>query len=153
MITLYQRSAKGPRWKRMGSTLMVVIEAVRGRHRPCQQESPPWRSHSDGSRLPSRSCSYFLSTSCSPQQESGSEHEQAPASLSAQDLSTWSSSPQFSQTYTSPTFISLHDAMTSTSFPLAYRCAGRGGQRLIDSPGAESSCADGPAPCSQRRSG
>ena len=152
MITLYQRSAKGPRWKRMGSTLMV-IEAVNGRHRPCQQESPPWWFRGDRSRPPLHSCRYCLSTSCSPQQESGSEHEQARASLSAQDLSTWSSSPQSSQTYTSPTFISLHDAMTSTSFPLAYRCAGRGGQRLIDSPGAESSCGDGPAPCSQRRSG
>ena len=41
---------------------------------------------------------YFLRASGLLQQVSGSEHEQAPFSLSAQDLSTWISNPQPVQT-------------------------------------------------------
>ena len=90
----------------------------------------------------SQSGTYFLSASGPPQQESGSEQEQAPSSLSAQDLSTWISSPQSAQTYTSPAFISLHDAIALTSFPVAHRCAGRGGRRLVDTPGVGGSSGD-----------
>jgi len=63
---------------------------------------------------------YCLRTSASPQQVSGSEQEQALSSLSAQDLSTWISSPQSAQAYTSPAFISLHDAIAITSFPVPH---------------------------------
>src|SRR5665647_3892684 len=90
----------------------------------------------------SQSGTYFLSASGSPQQESGSEQEQAPSSLSAQDLSTWISSPQSAQTYTSPVFISLHDAIALTSFPVPHPCAGRGGRRLVDTPGVGGSSGD-----------
>lgn len=59
---------------------------------------------------------YCLSTGGSPLQVSDSAQAQAPSPLSAQDLSTWSSTPQSPQTYTSPAFISLHDAIAPRPF-------------------------------------
>jgi hypothetical protein len=43
---------------------------------------------------------------------------------------------------TSPAFISLHDAIALTSFPVPHRCAGRGGRRLVDTPGVGGSSGD-----------
>jgi hypothetical protein len=66
-----------------------------------------------------------LSTSGPPQQVSDSAQAQAPSSLSAQERITWISKLQSPQTYTSPAFISLHDAIVLTSFHLVARSASR----------------------------
>ena len=63
---------------------------------------------------------YFLSTKGPPQQDMDSEQAHAPSSLSAHEWMTWISRLQSSQTYTSPTFISLHDAMAFTTFLIAH---------------------------------
>ena len=64
----------------------------------------------EGSRY--RTGGYFLRASGPPQQLSASAQAHAPSSLSEHEPTTWSSRLQCSQTYTSPTFISLHVAMT-----------------------------------------
>ncbi len=76
---------------------------------------------------------YRLSTSGPPQHESDSAHAQAPSSLSAQERTTWISSSQFSQTYTSPAFISLHAAIVLTTFPSHSRQPADQFRRLLDS--------------------
>jgi len=98
MMRPYQCRPNPANWTMIGSTVMWM-EATNGRLSG-----------------PAIVVPYCLSTSGPPQQVSDSEHAQAPSSLSAQDLSTWSSSPHSSQTYTSPTFISLHDAIALTTF-------------------------------------
>jgi hypothetical protein len=65
-----------------------------------------------------------LSTSGPPQQDKDSAQAQAPSSLSAHEWTTWISRSQFSQTYTSPAFISLHDAIFLTSLRIPRHGAG-----------------------------
>ena len=72
----------------------------------------------ESAALPASLSVYCLSTRGPPQQDIDSEHAQAPSSLSAHEWTTWISRLQFSQTYTSPTFISLHDAIALTTFPI-----------------------------------
>jgi hypothetical protein len=64
-----------------------------------------------------------LSTSGPPQQVSDSAQAQAPSSLSAHERITWISRLQSSHTYTSPAFISLHDAIVFTSFQVVGQSA------------------------------
>jgi hypothetical protein len=69
---------------------------------------------------------YCFSTSGPPQQVSDSAQAHAPCSLSAHERITWISKLQSSQTYTSPAFISLHDAIVLTSLQVDTPSASRG---------------------------